>query len=193
MRTLLRAVPLLLLAATVAAQEPAEPEAAAPPAAPRAPAAPRPDATPSPEPPPRPTQYSLTNVRVDLTLIDQSGAREPVRKTVTITLGDGERGSVRSRPQALVSMLPGAAKNVQVFPLNVDARPTLVGSRIKLLLILEYSSAEQQAGEDAAPKADINFSGQMVLENGRSMVVAEAADPVSDRRVTVEVKATVLK
>jgi hypothetical protein len=182
MRAFMRAVPLVLLAATAAAQEPAP--------------APAPDdkpqAAPARAPAPR-VEPSLTNVRVDLTLTDQSGTRPPVKKTMTLTLADGEHGKVRSRPQAVVAMSPGSPKTLQPVPLNVDARPILIGNRIKLLLILEYSSADQPPGADAASMAAVTFSGQVVLDNGRPMVVAEAADPVSDRRVTVEVKATVLK
>lgn len=183
MRAFMRAVPFVLLAATAAAQEPAP----AP-----APENPKPQAAPAPAPVPRP-EPSLANVRIDLTLTDQSGSRPAVKKTMTLTLADGEHGKVRSRPQAVVASTPGGSKTLQHLALNVDARPILIGNRIKLLLILEYSSADQQPGLDAAPRADVNFSGQVVLDNGRSMVVAEAADPISDRRVTVEVKATILK
>jgi hypothetical protein len=186
MRAFMRAVPFMLLAATAAAQEPAP----AP-----APDGPKPQAAPAPAPVPR-AEPSLANVRIDLTLTDQSGSRPAVKKTMTLTLADGEHGKVRSRPQALVpTFMPGGGKTMQLqhLPLNVDARPILIGNRIKLLLILEYSSADQPPGADAAPRADVNFSGQVVLDSGRPMVVAEAADPVSDRRVTVEVKATILK
>lgn len=182
MRAFMRAVPFVLLAATAAAQEPAPAPAEDP----------KPQAAPAPAPVPRP-EPSLVNVRIDLTLTDQSGARPAVKKTMTLTLADGEHGKVRSRPQAIVTMSPGSPKTLQPLPLNVDARPILIGNRIKLLLILEYSSTDQQPGADAAARADVNFSGQVVLDNGRPMVVAEAADPVSDRRVTVEVKATILK
>ena len=178
MRTL-RALPLLLLAAPAAAQDPAPaPE-------------PRAQAKPAPEPAPPRAEASLTNVRIDLTLTDQSGTKPPVKKTMTLTLADGERGSVRSRPQVLVNA--GGGQRFQTLPLNVDARPLLVGGRVKLMLTLEYSSAEEQAGADATPKAAVNFSGHVLLESGRPMIVAEAADPVSDRRVTVEAKATILK
>jgi hypothetical protein len=177
MRTLLHATVLLSLATVARAQTPA-PE-------------PAPQAAPAPEPTPRPTPYSLTNVRVELTINDQAGARPPVKKTITLTLGDGERGSVRSRPQVLVVI--DGNKSYTPLSLNVDARPTLVSNRIKLLLTLEYSSAGQLMGADGTPKTDVNFSGQVLLDSGRPLVVAEAADPVSDRRVTVEVKATVLK
>jgi hypothetical protein len=182
MRAFMRAVPFVLLAATAAAQEPAPAPAEDP----------KPQAAPAPAPVPRP-EPSLVNVRIDLTLTDQSGSRPAVKKTMTLTLADGEHGKVRSRPQAIVAMSPGSPKTLQPLPLNVDARPILMGNRIKLLLILEYSSTDQQPGADAAARADVNFSGQVVLDNGRPMVVAEAADPVSDRRVTVEVKATILK
>ena len=33
----------------------------------------------------------------------------------------------------------------------------------------------------------------LILENGKTMVVAQSADPVGDRQVTVEVKATILR
>jgi hypothetical protein len=33
----------------------------------------------------------------------------------------------------------------------------------------------------------------MILENGKSMIVAQSADPIGERQVTVEVKATVLR
>jgi hypothetical protein len=33
----------------------------------------------------------------------------------------------------------------------------------------------------------------LILESGKSLVVSQAADPVSDRQVTVEVKATILR
>jgi hypothetical protein len=183
MRALLRAVPFLLLAATAAGQEPAP----AP-----APDHPKPQAAPTPAPVPRP-EPSVANVRIDLTLTDQSGARPAVKKTITLTLADGERGSVRSRPQAVVSVMAGAPKNLQTLPLNVDAWPTLLGNRIKLMLTIEYSSVDQASGSEMTPRADVNFSGRVLLDNGRPLIVAEAADPVSDRRVTVEVKATVLK
>ena len=33
----------------------------------------------------------------------------------------------------------------------------------------------------------------MILESGKPLIVAQSADPVSDRQVTVEVKATILR
>ena len=40
---------------------------------------------------------------------------------------------------------------------------------------------------------DIKQNLVLVLDSGKSLVVSQATDPVSDRRVTAEVTATVLK
>jgi hypothetical protein len=42
----------------------------------------------------------------------------------------------------------------------------------------------------ASFRGDASFK---TLENGKSMVAAQSADPIGDRQVTVEVKATILK
>jgi hypothetical protein len=39
----------------------------------------------------------------------------------------------------------------------------------------------------------MNQSVTVLLESGKPLVITQAADPVSDRKVTVEVKATVLR
>jgi hypothetical protein len=33
----------------------------------------------------------------------------------------------------------------------------------------------------------------VILQNGKPMVVSQAADPLNDRRITIEVKATIIK
>jgi len=42
-------------------------------------------------------------------------------------------------------------------------------------------------------KTTLQDSVSLILENGKSMVAAQSADPIGDRQVTVELKATVLK
>jgi uncharacterized protein YlzI (FlbEa/FlbD family) len=39
----------------------------------------------------------------------------------------------------------------------------------------------------------VNQSLTVLLENGKSLLVTQSADPVSDRKVTVEVKATIVR
>jgi hypothetical protein len=39
----------------------------------------------------------------------------------------------------------------------------------------------------------MNQSLTVILQSGKPLIVSQAADPVSDRKVVVEVKATILK
>ncbi|HVR70015.1 MAG TPA: hypothetical protein VMT87_04145 [Vicinamibacteria bacterium] len=191
MRMLMGVVPLVLLAAGAAAQEPA-------PETPKPQPSPAVALQPAPTPPEPRHEPSLTNVRIDLTLVNQAGSGPPVRKTMTLTLADGERGSLRSLPEVAVPMMVGESVKtytIVTLPLNVDARPNILPrAKVMLHLTLNYTSIEPAQGEEPQrPKTVVTFSGQVLLDSGRPMIVAEAADPVSDRRVTVEAKATILK
>ena len=42
-------------------------------------------------------------------------------------------------------------------------------------------------------RATVNEMLSVVLQNGKSMMVSQAADPTTARRLTVDVKATILK
>jgi hypothetical protein len=75
--------------------------------------------------------------------------------------------------------------------LNVDATPRLQkDGRVVLQLSLEYRPQEKVDATDAAP---INEFLTVLLQSGKPLVVTQAADPSSDRKVTVEVTATILK
>lgn len=81
--------------------------------------------------------------------------------------------------------------------LNVDARPFVsVEGPVQLELTFEYyplkSAGEQKEGARQRP-AGINQSQTVILQSGKPLIVSQAADPISDRKVVVEVKATVLK
>ena len=54
------------------------------------------------------------------------------------------------------------------------------------------AQSPDQENAKARPTS-INQSLTVVLQSGKPMVVSQAADPVNDRKVVVEVKATVLK
>ena len=41
--------------------------------------------------------------------------------------------------------------------------------------------------------SQLNERLSLVLESGKPMIVSQAADPVSDRKITVEVTATILR
>ena len=81
--------------------------------------------------------------------------------------------------------------------LDVDARPFVsLDGQIQLELTLNYAPPGAQAAERDNARArptTINQSQTLVLQSGKPLIISQAADPVSDRKVIVEVKATVLK
>lgn len=141
--------------------------------------------------PSRPPRASR-NVQIELTLTDQSGTSPAEKKTVSMIVAGGSLGKVRSagtiRPQADAP-----------YPvvLNVDARPYLnADDSVHLELTLEYYPLKDAGLEKEGAKqrpSGVNQSQTVILQNGRPLVISQAADPINDRKVIVEVKATVLK
>jgi hypothetical protein len=151
---------------------PQQPAAAAP-----APAAPR-------------RQFQAINTRVDLSITDQRGGSAPIKRTLTVVVADGMTGSVRSQSEVLA---------VGSVPLNVDASPELLADgKIRLGLNVQYDWPAPIENARDAPrgtviKTALHDSLTLILENDRPMIAAQSADPIGDRQVTVEVKATILR
>jgi hypothetical protein len=133
---------------------------------------------------------SLTNVQVELTLTDQVGTQAPEKKTVSMIVSSGNWGKIRSagqvRPQNGVPF---------VADLNIDARPYVsVDGPIQLELTMVYSPPGGADKDNLKTQpTGVNQSLTVILQSGKPLVISQAADPVSDRKVIVEVKATVLK
>jgi hypothetical protein len=133
---------------------------------------------------------TLTNVQIELTLSDQVGAQTPEKKTVSMIAASGSWGKIRTATNLLPPGQPPF-----VVDLNVDARPFVtVEGQIQLEMTLVYSPAGgvEKDGQRLRP-AGLNQSLTVILQSGKPLVVSQAADPVNDRKVLVEVKATVLK
>lgn len=137
------------------------------------------------------------NIKVEVTISDQRVNGVAPKKTVTVVAGDQLSGFIRTQ-----TLFPGIGD----VPLNVDAEPQILpDGKIRLRLNLQYdlpspasgSAADTQSSSNTqaarALKTSIRENLAIVLENGKSLVVAQSADPVSDRQVTVEVKATILR
>jgi len=178
------------------APEPAKvPAPQAPPAAPRAPraaqpAVPAPEAHPVGEAPraPRPKGQPI-NVRFDVLATDQSGSKPPITKSMTVTVADGEfarvRNGVESQPQ-------GAPARNAFF--SVDVRAFVEGERVRVDFSLDYNAFDDTTGANATRStANVRLQQALVLDNGKSLVVSQSTDPMTDRKFTVEVKATVIK
>jgi len=134
-----------------------------------------------------PTESPLgqpVNIKLDLTITDQTGPGEPLKKVVTMVLADRGSGSIRST---------GSVRTQGRVQINVDARPQILQSgAIRLALGLEYNP--RTLGSDApAEWSSLNEQISVVLTPGTPLVVSQAADPASDRRISVEIRATLLK
>jgi hypothetical protein len=172
-----------LVASQALAQTPAAP--AAPPKAPAPPtitSAPPPP-PPAPAPPAPRKEGQPINIRVETTISESGGNAPPVKKTVTAVAGDGFDASVREI----------ATPPVGPTSLNVDASPTILSNgKIRVRVTLQYAAGQSQPAEQRV-RTDIRQTLVLNLENGKPLVISEASDPLSDRRVTVEVTATILK
>lgn len=184
----------LVLVVLVPVREAAAQKPPAPPAPPAEAAPATPGRTPPPPPPAAPTPDGRLpkvgpNVRIDVTLSDMGGSgAAPTTKAVTITTNDNSWGKLRA---TVTSRAYGAA------PLNVDALPIVLNDgRVRLSLTIEYNQGRNPDAEgnpDRIMAVSINQSTTVVLDSGRAQLISQSADPIGDRKVSVEVKATVLK
>ena len=199
------------------------PPAPAPPAPPQASKPPQPARPPAPpEAPPVPPDSPAANmnVRVEVTITDQSGSGAPTKKTVSLTVTDYGRGSVRSGvtgPIPSTTFGPAVSKEGDARPmtsytyrdmgLSLDVTDTRIrGNYVRLRLAVEYNPVDEKmasaeapggmlAGQMPASFARFSQTLDLSLENGKPLVVASSSDPVPSRNrtATLEVKATILK
>ena len=172
---------------------PTPPAPPSPPAAPQAPQAPqatrgtRGDIA-APAYAPR-NRGQLVNLRLEFTVTDQVGTAPPVKKTITMNVADGESGRIRTNADVFRKN-----SNPTVVPLSVDARPEIDGNKIRLSASLEYQLLSDAAGPDLpAGKTSITQSVTTILTDGVLTILSQSADPLTDRKVTLEVKATIVK
>jgi hypothetical protein len=145
------------------------------------------------------------NVKLDLIITDTyTGA--PVKKTVSMLIMNGSNGMIRTANRLATGSNVG---------LNVDAAVMIhQGGLITVRVTFEYTPAQapsiinpqnreqidairaQQAERGLSPTsqpAELHESLSVVLQDGKPLLVSQSADPTTDRKVTVEVMATILK
>ena len=134
---------------------------------------------------------SNTNVRVELTITDQRPEGTPVVKTVTAVIAD--RSNARIRTSGSVRTPQGYRDVI----LNVDAGTTMVNvngvQKMRVSLTIEYRPVAMESDTEKTTTPSINESLTVVLEDGKPLVISQSADPATDRKVKVEVKATILR
>lgn len=180
----------------VRGQQTQQPPRTAPPAPAQTPTA-APPAVPSPAVP-NMRNWPAQNVRIDVTITDTFGTT-PTKKTITMLVGENQMGRIRSSIQ-----LP-MGNGLQSLIINVDATPRIfppgghtetaaaLAGRIVLDLTVQYTpeAPAQQGGSQRVASLDESMS--VLLTDGKSTLVSQSADPQGDRKVTLEVTATVVK
>jgi|SRR5579864_1526239 len=126
-----------------------------------------------------------SNVRVELTISETQTGTTTTKNVVLIT-SNASRGSIRSE---MSSPTEGDVT------LNVDARPQLqrdgrIGLDITFLYTPQRAPDAVTAG---AHSKEIQEQMSVFLTDGKPLLVSQSADPRGDRKVTVEVTATILK
>jgi hypothetical protein len=150
------------------AQAPRQASRPSPPQAAPAKAAPVP--LPAPEP---------INIRYEVVVFDKGGD-QPARKVVTILAALGEMSMVRADRN---ESFPGN-------PLGVDVTPSSVrGGKVMTKVGISYVPLPN-VKESAL---QISQNTTLWMDSGKPTVITEAADPISDRRIIVEVTATILR
>jgi hypothetical protein len=143
------------------------------------------------------------NVKVDFTITDQRGGGAAIKRTLTVIVADGLNGQIRSQSEVV---------GVGPIPLNIDVRPDLLADgKLRLGFNLQYdwpapvervdtqkppipADAELRAApRGTVMKTTMHNSVALILESGKPMIASQSADPIGDRQVTVEVKATILR
>ena len=130
------------------------------------------------------------NIKIDVTISDQTGSGPVEKKVVSVIAAEETWGKIRT--QAAARMSDGGFQHVG---LNVDARPWLTSTgAIQLELTVAYNPPGATAKDTPqARPTELNQSMTIILQNGKPMLVSQAADPIMDRKIVVEVVAAILK
>jgi hypothetical protein len=128
-----------------------------------------------------------------------------LRKVITMVVADRQSGSIRSKGVVKIPAEPPSAGTTYVgmapyrdVTINVDAHPMLLRSpdgNIRVDLGLEYQPTIG-GGKGASTEpgtSNLNERISVIVEPGKPLTISQAADPASDRRISVELKATILR
>jgi hypothetical protein len=122
---------------------------------------------------PAPQQSVWQNIKLDITITDAASATTQLRKVLSLYIADGRQGQVRSQSeQGLI---------------NIDARPQVRpdGKTILMQLTVEY--------RQGVSGSTFSESLAAMVVDGKPIVLSQTADPNGDRKVSVEVLATIQK
>jgi hypothetical protein len=194
---------------------PAAPNVVSPVTTAQAPAAP---VAVTPRPPgaaPLASASSWQNVSLEFTITDTFGS-SPTKKTVSMLVVDHGTGRIRSSTQIKVPVTTfssgtgttSESYQYATITINIDANVTLSPSRtaapaqrailpgpdqILLNLTVQYTPDSSYQTSAGSKPASLDESLNIVLQDGKRTLVSQSADPQGDRKVTLEVMATIVK
>src|SRR4029453_3293530 len=118
----------------------------------------------------------------ELTISDQLANAAPDKRLVSMLIADGAFGRIRS------------GDNPNLAILNVDARPEILDNdRLVVEMTIEYRPLAPEGTVPPKPPPPLNAQLTVILKNSKPLLVSQAADPATDRKMTVEVRASILK
>jgi hypothetical protein len=110
-----------------------------------------------------------------------------VRRLITILAADRSFARIRSlftdSPDS-----PSAASRADNRRVDVDARPRIVGNSIRVDLTIQNNALGS-----GNPLLNWTQSLAVFLENGKAATPIESTDPSTNRKMSIEVKATIIK
>lgn len=137
----------------------------------------------------------MTNVRLELTITDQTRSGQPIKKAITLLLAQNGNGRVRSTGVVYTpptQQNPGGAS--YAVTLNADAAiGRIQGDNIRTHMTVEYAPAAPEGASDSRRGSPLNQTVEVVLASGKPTLIVEAADPITDRRVTLQATATIVR
>jgi hypothetical protein len=174
------------------------------------PQAEKPSMLPVQPPPPPPPPVGLANVKMDITITDQAGAAKPIVKTISVIVADRANNQIRSQvvmPVATRRRIPARDSRTgeevvdpqwrtEDLPLNIDLRAEIIdASRVRMRLVLNYRTVTESTTLDGQPARTSVVTEEVstILDSGKPTMISQSADAATDRKVTVEVKATIQK
>ena len=149
--------------------------------------------TPRPAGPPRegapsfgPTALGTQNIQLAVTISDSFSSDVHSKKAITMLIVDGRSGQIRSMGgEGLI---------------NIDARPAIQkDGRILVQLTVEYrpdlstEQAEALRKSGAVKLTMFTESLSLLVTDGKTVVASQSSDPGSDRKVALEITATIVK
>jgi hypothetical protein len=141
------------------------------------------------------------NVRFDITITDQAGSNPPTKKTLNVIAANRSSGAIRSKVAVAIPSYtpPGQPSRGPIFedlPLNLDFKVDHVeGARIRALVGLNYETFMPVTVDDRtwSRRSAVTMNQTVILESGKPTIVSQSADAATDRKVTVEVTATLMR